>query len=298
LLISGLEAVVIELECKCLSFILHNGNQTQMVKLPYLTAVRFSGDDAGDFLHNQLSADVLALAPDESTFACYCEPKGRVLALMLVARKLDDYYVVMSGSLVAAIANRLKIYVMRANVKVDVLDEMLVAGCHGRDEVSSGTRLGLPDSDDALLITDDDSAVSMDPGDSDVWKLAELERGVVWLDSDTSAQFLPQMLGYSSIGAVNFRKGCYPGQEIVARIHYLGKNKRHPRLLCSAEPISVNPMVKIQCHAAGESYPAVVVDHGKRQDGGSCVFVVSRMDPELPAEKIEVEGQLVSLVQV
>lgn len=268
-----------------------------MVKLPYLSAVRFSGDDAGDFLHNQLSADVLALASDESTYACYCEPKGRVLALMLVARKLDDYYVVMSGSLVAAIANRLKIYVMRANVKVEVLDEMIVVGCHGSDQVSGGgTRLGLPDSDDALVIIGDDSATSLDPGISDAWKLAELERGVVWLDAETSAQFLPQMLGYSSIGAVNFRKGCYPGQEIIARIHYLGKNKRHPRLLCSADPISVKPMDKIQCHAAGESQAAVVVDHGRRQDGGSCVFVVSRIDPELPVEKIEVAGQLVSLV--
>ncbi len=267
-----------------------------MVKLPYLTAVRFSGDDAGDFLHNQLSADVLALAPDESTYACYCEPKGRVLVLVLIGRKFDDYYLVMSSSLVASIASRLKIYVMRANVKVDVLDEMIVVGCHGCDKVSGGTRLGLPDSDDALVIIGDDSATSLDPGIGDAWKLAELERGVVWLNVETSAQFLPQMLGYSSIGAVNFHKGCYPGQEIIARTHYLGKNKRHPRLLCSAEPISVKPMDKIQCHASGESQAAVVVDHGRRQDGGSCVFVVSRIDPESPVEKIEVEGHLVSLV--
>ena len=66
----------------------------QMVTLPYLSALRFSGTDAGDFLHNQLSADVLALASGESTFACYCEPRGRVLALMLVYRLDEDYFVI------------------------------------------------------------------------------------------------------------------------------------------------------------------------------------------------------------
>ena len=85
-----------------------------MPALGYLSAIRFSDADAGDFLQNQLSADVLALAIGESTFACYCEPKGRVLALMLVCRLEDAFLVILSGELAQSVADRMKIYVMRS----------------------------------------------------------------------------------------------------------------------------------------------------------------------------------------
>ena len=271
-----------------------------MVKLPNLSAICFSGVDAGDFLHNQLSADILGLASGQSTFACYCEPKGRVLALMLVSRVDNDYYIIMADTLVIAISNRLKIYVMRAQVNIDVLAEHAIVGWRSGDqgdEDNNGIRIGIPDSNDSFLITAGDSSFSTDAGldVDDAWKIIELERGIVWLDADTSAQFLPQMLGYDSLGAVNFRKGCFPGQEIVARIHYLGKVKRHPRLLCTNEAISVSPLSKIQIHSAGTAYPAIVVDSGKRQVDGTCVYVVTRMDPQLQAENIEVEDRLISL---
>ena len=80
-----------------------------MVNLTHLSAIRFYGSDAGDFLHNQLSADVLGLANGDSVFACYCEPKGRVLALMLVYRAEDDFIIIMSSTLVKTITDRLKI---------------------------------------------------------------------------------------------------------------------------------------------------------------------------------------------
>ena len=269
----------------------------QMVKLPTLSAIRFSGADAGDFLHNQLSADISILASGESVFACYCEPKGRVLALMLISRVNDDYYIIMSSPLVEAIASRLRIYVMRAKVVVDVLAEHKIVACHPGAQVENGIRIGIPDGKHSFLLTDDGlPSVSIDPGLIAAWKMSELERGIVWLDNDTSAQFLPQMLGYDSLGAVNFRKGCYPGQEIVARIHYLGKIKRHPRLLCTNTAIKLAPLDKINIQADGVAYPAVVVDSGKREDGGNCVFVVSRMDPELKAEKIEIDGLLMPLI--
>jgi folate-binding protein YgfZ len=267
-----------------------------MVKLPTLSAICFSGADAGEFLHSQLSADILALAPGESTFACYCEPKGRVLALMLVGRVDDDYYIIMSSTLLISISNRLKIYVMRAQVSVDVLAEHAITGAHSSDEGDDSIRIGIPETDDLFVIAGNESALSADAGLDDAWKINELERGIVWLDTGTSAQFLPQMLGYDKLGAVNFRKGCYPGQEIVARTHYLGKVKRHPRLLCTNKAISLGPLSKIQIHSAGTAYTAVVVDSGKRKNDGSCVYVVTRMDPELQAENIEVEGQLTPLV--
>lgn len=266
----------------------------QMVVLPYLSAIHFSGTDAGDFLHNQLSADVLALASGESTLACYCEPKGRVLALMLVGRNGDDYYVILSSTLTAAVAKRLGMYVLRADVNIKPMDGYSVAGLGSADKDRTLPEhtgvFTVQDSDNSLMITRNSDSIETDPALQDAWKIAELKRGISWLCSETSGQFLPQMLGFDSIGAVNFKKGCYPGQEIVARIHYLGKLKRHPRLLCTTAMICPDPLDKVEIFSGGESYDAVIADCGHRKEGGSCLFVVTRMDPDLVLEKIEYKG--------
>ena len=206
-----------------------------MIALPYLSAIYFSGTDAGDFLHNQVSADVLALSAGESVYACYCEPKGRVLALMLISKVDNDYYVILSSALADSIAKRLKMYVMRSKVDIEVLAEQVIAGLSDGNssdhEGSSTILIPLPESGQQLAIISRATSPGHDTNLSGAWKLSELQRGVCWLGPETSGQFLPQMLGFDTLGAVNYRKGCYPGQEIVARTHYLGKVKRHPRLL-------------------------------------------------------------------
>lgn len=271
-----------------------------MIALTYLSAIRFSGTDAGDFLHNQLSADVLALAPDESVFACYCEPKGRVLALMLVSRRGDDYYAIMSESLLSSVAGRLRIYVMRAKVTVETLDECTVSGLRSKEAAPPSPALvaivKVPGSSDLLTLTTGAAVHKTDPALENAWKVSELQRGITWLGPETSAQFLPQMLGYDSLGAVNFRKGCYPGQEIIARTHYLGKVKRHPRLLCTSAVICPNPLDKIQILGNDKSYAAIVTDYATREDSGGYLYVITRMDPDLTAEQIEYQGQIAPLL--
>jgi len=270
-----------------------------MVILPSLTAIRFSGADAGDFLHNQLSSDVLALSPDESTFACYCEPKGRVLALMLVSRNHDDYLVILSASLAATIAKRMKIYVMRSKVDIEVLDGFSVVGIHSDSgiEAQSGQLavVAIPNSSNSFLLTSDTGSVDSSETHQQEWKLAELRAGAVWLRPETSGQFLPQMLGFDQLGAVNYRKGCYPGQEIVARTHYLGKVKRHPRLVCTSATICPAPLDVIQLLSQDQSHKAVITDCVQREGAGVCMFVVTRMDPEMVADRLEYQGQEVGL---
>ena len=271
-----------------------------MIALPYLSATRFSGADAGDFLHNQLSADVLALTSGESTFACYCEPKGRVLALMLVCRLEEGYFVIMARSLAATIADRLKIYVMRSKVTIEVLTGYNVSSLQADDapELSSTSiaAIQLPHSDKWLLVNTEENRPETNNTAQDVWKILELQCGISWLCPETSGQFLPQMLGFDQLGAVNYRKGCYPGQEIVARTHYLGKVKRHPRLLCTSAVICPDPLDSVQIISDGETYKAVIVDCGHREEGGTCLMTITRMDPDLTAEKIEYQGQIAPLV--
>jgi len=270
-----------------------------MIALDYLTAIRFSGADAGDFLHNQLSADVLALSGGDSVFACYCEPKGRVLALMLVCLFDEEYYVIMSKALATTVSARLAMFVMRSKVNIEVLSETVVAGSpeHANPEtaVIAGISIPLEGNATSLSIVTSETTIDADTALRDAWKASDLDKGICWLCPETSAQFLPQMLGFDQLGAVNFRKGCYPGQEIVARTHYLGKVKRYPRLLKFTAPDCIDIPEKIQILSDKQSSDAIVADRVCHQDNRVSLFVITRMDPELIVNKIEYQDQVVTL---
>lgn len=273
-----------------------------MITLPYLSAIQFSGADAGDFLHNQLSADVLGLEKGGSVFACYCEPKGRVLALFLVYRADNDYCVIMSGSLSVAVIQRLKMYVMRSKVEIEILDESFVSGFDVKEKpeilLRSPDTIPVPDSETWLVVSSRDIAPESNPSLQDEWKMAELKRGICWLSPESSGQFLPQMLGFDKLGAVNFRKGCYPGQEIVARTHYLGKVKRHPRLLCTPNKVSPDTLDEIQIRDDGNVHKATIADYAQTENDGTCIFVITRMDPDLVAEEIEYKSAVMPLSEM
>lgn len=260
-----------------------------MVVLPYLSAIRITGSDAGDFLHGQLSADVLALTTGESVFACYCEPKGRVLALMLVSKLDERYDVVMSRVLLSGVLQRLRMYRMRSKVEFGVDESREVAVVPAGQSFSGVAHaIKIPDSDAVFVVASGKSTSANSSGDApqNSWKLSELKQGVVWLSTQTSGQFLPQMLGFDALGAVNYKKGCYPGQEIVARTHYLGKVKRHPRLVCDKTECDFEPMQKIQLQSGDESYDAIVTDSVACGSGGGCAHVITRMDPALRVDSI------------
>ena len=261
-----------------------------MVNLSYLSVIRFSGVDAGSFLHSQLSADVQGLASGDSSFACYCEPKGRVLSLMLVYRDEDDYLVIMSTSLASAVIDRLKIYVMRSKVNIEILSDYSVSGIQAHDghasTVNTDRVIQLPGKRQCLVVTPGDIAAEADANKRADWKISELQNGISWLGPKTSGQFLPQMLGYEELGAINYRKGCYPGQEIVARTHYLGKVKRHPRLLVCKLPIDPSHMDKVELVSDDQPFDAVVADFERNADGMICLLLVTRMAPDLVARQI------------
>ena len=265
-----------------------------MIRIPYLSVIRFNGADAGDFLHYQLSNDVLGLAESHPVFACYCEPKGRVLALMLVRRVGDTYYAVMASSLVKVVTDRLRMYVLRAKVKIEVLEQMAVAGLESKTIANAevlATVVPMPGTERSFLLMD---TKTIDPGSDNAvnaWKADELKRGITWLSPETSGQFLPQWLGFDELGAVNFRKGCYPGQEIVARTKYLGKVKRHPRLLNLELDTCPAPMEKLELSGEGQTADAVAVDCVKLGPEETLIFVVTRMDPEAAVERIEYQDQ-------
>jgi folate-binding protein YgfZ len=206
-------------------------------RLADLGVIRAAGADAATFLHGQLTQDILGMQPGQSRLAAWCNPKGRVLASCWVHRRArDEWLLVLSHDLLAPTLKRLSMFVLRAKVELtqasaafaiygllgDTVCAPLVASANGV--------IPLPPADGAmraLLLTPADAPAPDAPKLSlDVWHWAAVRSGVATVTAPVAGTFVPQMLNYESVGAINFKKGCYPGQEVVARSQFRGAVKR------------------------------------------------------------------------
>lgn len=236
------------------------------IALDYLTATRVSGEDAANFLQAQLTADLTRLSDGDATFAAYCHPKGNVIAVTRVISRPDAYILIVSRRLLDTLTAQLGKYVLRAKVTIEALDSVVA----GRQTGQTMDYALVPEG------SDNDTGATQETAR---WHAAELRRGLVWLSPETSNRFLPQMLGLDRLDAVSFRKGCYPGQEVIARVHYLGRVKQLPLVVSTDAPLEANPGGEIEL--IGDDGPvgsAIVVDSAP-EAGGSIVFMVAR-NPE------------------
>lgn len=223
--------------------------------LTHLGLLEFSGEDAQTFLHGQLSNDVKQLGPGRSEYAAYCSAKGRMLANFLLWQEDKTYHLQLARALLPAMQKRLGMFVLRAKVKLaDASESRPVLGLAGKGaadalreffpafpqqahqvvhDAASGTLIALP-GDRFELIAEletakrlwDKLAATLTPVGTPCWEWLEIRSGIPLITPATQEQFVPQMANMELIGAVNFQKGCYPGQEIVARTQYLGQLKR------------------------------------------------------------------------
>ena len=207
-----------------------------------LGVIEVSGDDAGTFLRAQLTNDVLRLGSDRHFLAAWCDAKGRAILLAQVLEQADDgYLLILPSTLIDAVLQRLRMYVLRARVTLtDVSDRYRLAGLLGPDLPSANRLTAL---DDARLLglppTADGAARALWIGTADAhppenslnteapeWALACIDAGVPELVGATRGLFVPQMLNLHWLLAIDFDKGCYPGQEVIARLHYRGRLTR------------------------------------------------------------------------
>lgn len=248
----------------------HAQSETIMVDLSHRDLICFSGDDAQTFLQNQLSCDVREVTPHKAQYGSYCSPKGRILASFLLWQKDDTFFMQLPSSLCTAIQKRLSMYVLRAKVQVtDCSQPCIRIGIAGRNaqrliEELSAAQLN-PDSPLSVaqhgqtsiicyggnrfeLVTPTENAPALweqlgqhaRPVGAACWDWLEIQSGIPVILPATQEQFLPQMVNLDVIGGVSFKKGCYPGQEIVARTQYLGKLKRRMFLanISTTTPVS------------------------------------------------------------
>ncbi len=218
-----------------------------------LAVLRVAGADAERFLQGQLTNDVAALAADHTHYSAWCSAKGRMLANFLVLRTGEDAFdLYLPHSMIGSIAKRLTMFVLRANVSItdasaasvrigaagpgaaDALRSIAstVPAPHSGVRVAGGMLTALPASR---------FIVRVDPGGAGelweklqrtaraagfpVWQWSTIRAGVPVVTPATSDQFIPQVLNWDALGGISFQKGCYAGQEIVARTHYLGRLK-------------------------------------------------------------------------
>lgn len=243
-----------------------------MVLLNYLSVARFQGPDSGDFLHAQLSADIAALESGDATFACYCSPRGQVLGLLLVCRQDSEYLVAAAAGLLPAILTRLRMFVLRSRVEFSIQPGMGVFGIGPDDEISSPGVFQPGESGLHYFFTDR-AAETNDPGGC--FKALEIRSHATWLGPETTEKFIPQMLGFDQIGAVSYTKGCYPGQEIVARARYLGKVKRKALVLEIRGKFHLNPAERVELRREESRSKGIVIDSAPDSGTGTLVFIVA-----------------------
>jgi folate-binding protein YgfZ len=223
--------------------------------------IAVTGEDAASFLHNQFTNDVEHLGVGEARLAGYCSPKGRMLASFVMWKTTDGIMLLLSRDILPTVQKRLQMFVLRSKVKLaDVTEQHVLLGAAGnaattalqnwftdmpakvyaKTEAAAGTLIRIADAFGPryLWIANAETAQQawptltqmLTPVGSQAWKRTEIHAGVPNITKETQEQFVPQMVNYDLIGGVSFKKGCYPGQEIVARTHYLGKVKRRALL--------------------------------------------------------------------
>jgi folate-binding protein YgfZ len=225
-------------------------NPSGCTRLTDWGVIRAAGADARSFLHGQLTQDMLHFAPGQARLAGYCSAKGRLLASFVVwSRGPEDLLLACSADLLAPTLKRLSMFVLRAKCRLsDASAEVPLFGLVGdltADNLPVWGHRATPDAD-LVRLPDAAGRVRHLHAGADVpvlpalalddWRWLEVQSGVPRIVAATVEQFVPQMVNLEIVGGVNFQKGCYPGQEVVARSQYRGTLKRRAHLFDSDVP--------------------------------------------------------------
>jgi folate-binding protein YgfZ len=249
-----------------------------------LELLEISGPDAPGFLQGQCTADVEALPVGRWSWAGYCTPKGRLLATFRVGRSEAGYLLQLPAGTADGLAIRLRKFVMRSKVTLRPRETLPVAAwVAGTDasalalralgtpaiapgefrQIAAAAIFGTMEGLVAHLARDAAAALgtalptsTIDPR---LAELTDLRSGHPWIHPATEDAFVPQMVGLDRIDGVSFTKGCYPGQEIVARTRYLGTVKRHLYHLVLAGPAAPGDPVLAGDQQVGTVLRAVAV---------------------------------------
>ena len=272
--------------------------------------IKASGEDAQNFLHGQFTNDLNQVTTTTSQLSSYCNPKGRMLSIFRIYKRDDDYFLLMSKSVIEATLKKLTMFKLMAKVDlVEVSDDFVVLGLAGPGTKSllKENNISFPEKIDdtiqqnhftsirypsetirLLFISSPEEAISIwgkfadevIRTNSSIWNLHDIHAGIPQITSEIFEAFTPQMVNLDLIGGVNFQKGCYPGQEVVARTHYLGKpNRRMYRISINTNNLP-KPGDNIFSKASGEQSVGKIVTAQYDSDQSCEALAVLRTEKE------------------
>lgn len=270
-----------------------------VARLPGTAFLDADGADATAFLQGQLSNDVAGLGPARAQWATYNSPKGRMLATLLLWRPAAGpaYRIALASDHAETIRKRLSMFVLRSKVVLGVpaLAAVGVGGPRAREAVEAalgiavaplgvatfdgGEAIGLPDGRILIAVAGDRSddivarlAAHAVVADETAWRWLAIRAGVVDIRQATQEKHIAQTANWEVVGGVSFSKGCYPGQEIIARMHYLGflKERAHP-FHVDAPPPEPNTRILL---AGTDQNAGIVVDAVAVPEGGADLIAV------------------------
>lgn len=274
-----------------------------VANLSHLGNVSISGADAETFLQGQLSNDVRLLTPGRAQITSYNSPKGRMLAVLHLLRNAQGQIVAeIDRSVLEATVKRLRMFVLRSKVTLEpiaapalgiaglrAVEELLSVALPAPNQAMDSTqhgeltvvrrlgdvpRFSVHGPAEALAELQKRLSLDIEAGDEQDWRRLDVLAGVPTVFAETSDHFVAQMANLDTLGGISFNKGCYTGQEIVARLHYLGQLKRR-MFRCHSTATNVAPGTSVyvegEAQAVGEVVQAVHVN------GGSLLSVVLQL---------------------
>ena len=220
--------------------------------IAHLAIIKVTGKDAIQFLQGQLTCNINEITQSNSFFSAFCNAKGRTISTLLILKNADSFLLILPNELVEKVTRKLQMYILRSDVKLsNVTDELCIMGI-----TSNNTALFTQMPETSFAVTNNSEIIIKFPSnenrflhissiaiakslwtqlieknnffmsDSNTWEYQDISAGIPWLTEDSSEEYIPQMLNIDKLGGISFNKGCYTGQEIIARTHYLGKAKR------------------------------------------------------------------------
>lgn len=237
----------------------------KIFSLSHLAIISVTGGDSSKFLQGQLTCDINNLTENRASIAAFCNPKGRVISPLIIVKTAESFFLILPLSLVDKVLNKLRLYILRSAVRLENQTgnlQLLGLQCLSSAPmpldlpvdnfaVKNGSPLVIKLPSSFLLrylcITSQSEATppqfqqnDFSSGELDEWRYQDISSGLPWFESDQSEAYIPQMLNIDELGGISFNKGCYTGQEIIARTHFLGKAKRSLFLAESNIPLETS----------------------------------------------------------
>ena len=272
-----------------------DNNALSLCTLNQLGILAVSGSDAATFLQGQTTCDINLLEDNTTQLGAYCNAKGRTITSFIIIKKPSNiFHLILSVDLIEAVKKKLQMYIMRSDVTLtDQSGTHCVLGLYNyQAEKQVNLYPYLTENKRCLFIADTQTCQqffsdltqnkSVQLISPNAWAGLDILAGIPWLNSSTTELFVPQMISLDTLGAISFEKGCYTGQEVVARTHYLGKNKR-VMLIASCSAKAVIPSA---CPIIGQADKNTVIGtviSSSQQEQSTLLLIVLKEQPTTAA---------------